>query len=198
MQGSASFSLPPSAYPILNVSATPLMFVYPNYRVNAFGFLPGRQIDQDSNSDFNAGLLDQEYALKWVQKNIQKFGGDPNNVAVWGQSAGGGSVISQVISRQHTPRLFNKAWASSPFWPKTYEATGPEAQNLYDTLVNITGCAGKHTLKCLKALDVQAIRDANLIIRNNNEYTTSSFNWAPVIDGSFIPARSRKLCTTAL
>lgn len=66
IQGSASFSLPPSAYPILNVSSrTELVFVYSNYRTNAFGFLPGREVGADRNgSDLNPGLLDQDAAIK--------------------------------------------------------------------------------------------------------------------------------------
>lgn len=66
IQGSASFTMPPSAYPILNVSSeTELVFVYSNYRTNAFGFLPGKEIGEDRNgSDLNPGLLDQDAAIK--------------------------------------------------------------------------------------------------------------------------------------
>lgn len=58
--------MPPSAYPILNVSSeTELVFVYSNYRTNAFGFLPGKEIGEDRNgSDLNPGLLDQDAAIK--------------------------------------------------------------------------------------------------------------------------------------
>ncbi|KFY76095.1 hypothetical protein V499_04110 [Pseudogymnoascus sp. VKM F-103] len=59
IQGGGSFTLPPAGYPILNVSeANNFIFVYPNYRVNAFGFLPGAKIAADRKSDFNLGLLD--------------------------------------------------------------------------------------------------------------------------------------------
>lgn len=66
IQGDAAFGLPPSAYPILNVSeSTDLVFVYPNYRTNAFGFLPGREVGEDrEGSDLNPGLLDQDAAIK--------------------------------------------------------------------------------------------------------------------------------------
>lgn len=66
IQGTASFTLPPSAYPVLNVSGdTELVFVYSNYRTNAFGFLSGREIGADRNgSDLNPGLLDQDAAIK--------------------------------------------------------------------------------------------------------------------------------------
>ena len=65
IQGGGSFNIPPPGYPILNVSnANNYILVSPNYRVNAFGFLPGSAIANDPNSDLNAGLLDQRAALQ--------------------------------------------------------------------------------------------------------------------------------------
>ncbi|KAK7987867.1 cytochrome P450 [Apiospora arundinis] len=224
-QGSASFTIPPSAYPILNVSASSssssskrgddgMLFVYPNYRVNAFGFLPGRQVAADPFSDPNAGLLDQKMALTWTQKHIRQFGGDPARVTIWGQSAGGGSVVAQTIAaaaaqkqweRDHRqqqqqqgglsppssapPQLFRQAMASSPFWPKTYRNEAPEAQWRYDRLANLTGCGGAtvDSLQCLKQVDVQTIREASLQISQSQKYTTSYYSWVPVIDGVFLP-----------
>ncbi|KAI1176756.1 carboxylesterase [Nemania sp. FL0916] len=225
IQGSASFNLPPSAYPILNVSAaTDLIFVYPNYRVNAFGFLPGREVAEDRFSDANAGLLDQAMALRWTRRYIGEFGGDKDRVTIWGQSAGGGSVLAQTIAdhgfsgkarsrNQYRNRnrnqkrsgkgkrkgikrekedgpLFRQALASSPFWPKTYAVDAPEAQWRYDALANLTGCAVQpDSLKCLKSVDVQTIRDANLAIIDSHKYTTATYEWGPVIDGVFLRHR---------
>ncbi|OBT69896.1 hypothetical protein VE03_00662 [Pseudogymnoascus sp. 23342-1-I1] len=189
IQGSAAFTLPPSGYPVLNVSeANNFIFVYPNYRVNTFGFLPGKEIAASPTSDLNPGLLDQQAALIWTNKYIEQFGGDPKNVSIWGQSAGGGSVVAQVIAnggKTHPP-LFSRALASSPFWPKAYKYNEPEAQNLYDTMAKLTGCAGKNSLACLKAVDVQTLRDASLIVSSSHQYNTSSNTWAPVIDGKFL------------
>ncbi|KAK0618147.1 putative carboxylesterase [Bombardia bombarda] len=204
IQGSASFTVPPSAYPLLNVSATTdLLFVFPNYRTNAFGFLPGKEIVADPQSDTNPGLLDQRAAIQWANRHAAHFGGDPRNVTIWGQSAGGGSVVAQAIADQNyagaigAGPVFQKALASSPYWPKTYEATAPDAQWIYDTLVNRTGCAGKaSTLACLKAVDVQAIRDASAYIAAANTYNTSSYTWSPVIDGKFLPRRLSEVTKT--
>ena len=190
IEGGGSFDIPPSGYPILNVSSeNDFIFVYPNYRVNAFGFLPGKEIAESADSDLNPGLLDQQAALNWTHSYIEHFGGDPGNVTIWGQSAGAGSVVAQVIANggQTEPKLFSKALASSPFWPKTYEYDAAQAQSIYDTLANLTGCAGPKSLHCLKAVDVQTIRTAALQISYSHTYNTSSYTWAPVIDGTFLP-----------
>jgi carboxylesterase type B len=190
IQGSASFSIPPPGYPTLNVSNNNnFILVYPNYRVNALGFLPGRKIKQSALADLNPGLLDQQFALQWVQKHIHKFGGDPENVSIWGQSAGGGSVVAQLIANggKTSPKLFQRALASSPFWPKTYRYDSKEGEALYDQMVNFTGCnAAGDSLQCLKTVDIQKIREASLQISAKHRYTTSSYTWAPVIDGDFL------------
>jgi carboxylesterase type B len=190
IQGSASFGMAPSGFPVLNVSAeNDMVFVYPNYRVNAFGFLPGRRVKESADTDLNPGLLDQQFALKWVQKYISQFGGDPEHVAIFGQSAGAGSVLAQLIANggETKPQLFNKALASSPFWPKMYRYDSIEAEAIYDQMVNRTGCGNAtDSLNCLKGVDVQRIRDASAVVAESHKYTTSSYTWAPVIDGSFL------------
>lgn len=194
IQGSAYFTIPPSAYPILNVSAeTDLVFVYPNYRVNAFGFLPGAEIAADTaSSDLNVGLLDQDAAIRWTKRYIAAFGGDPDSISIWGQSAGGGSVVAQVIARagseaKDEPRLFTKALASSPFWPKTYKYDAPEAQAVYDLFSTEAGCGtGPGSLACLKKADLQTLRNASLAVGASHTYNSSSYTWAPVIDGRFL------------
>lgn len=71
-----------------------------NYRVNYFGFFahPELSAADDHGVSGNYGILDQMAALKWVQQNIAAFGGDPEQVTIFGQSAGGGSVISHLTS----------------------------------------------------------------------------------------------------
>ena len=189
IEGGGSFTIPPAGYPVLNVSnENDFIFVYPNYRVNAFGFLPGSQIAEDACSDLNPGLLDQQAALQWTHKYISHFGGDPANVTIWGQSAGAGSVVAQVIANggRTEPKLFSKALASSPFWPKTYWYDAPQAQSIYDTFANLSGCAGPDSLQCLKSADVQTLRTAALAISGSHTYNTSSYTWAPVLDGTFL------------
>lgn len=189
IQGSAAFTIPPSAYPILNVSdSNNVIFVYTNYRLNAFGFLPGVEVAASPTSDLNNGLLDQQAALKWTQKYISKFGGDPNKVTIWGQSAGGGGVLAHVIANggKTSPPLFSRALASSPFWPKQYRYNSVEAQYIYNNFTSLANCTGPNSLACLKKADLQVLRDASLAVSKLHAYTTSTNTWAPVTDGIFI------------
>jgi carboxylesterase type B len=66
------------------------------YRLGAFGFMAGDEVA--SNGVLNAGLLDQELALQWVQAYAHQFGGDPGCVTIAGESAGGGSVMLQAMA----------------------------------------------------------------------------------------------------
>lgn len=83
-----------------------IVLVTINYRVGILGFLKLK--DTSLGVPGNAGLKDQVLALKWVQKNIRKFGGDPNNVTIFGESAGSASVNYLVISPA-SKGLFHKA-----------------------------------------------------------------------------------------
>uniref|UniRef100_A0A182JF69 Carboxylic ester hydrolase n=1 Tax=Anopheles atroparvus TaxID=41427 RepID=A0A182JF69_ANOAO len=77
-----------------------------NYRLGAFGFLSFDS--KDLGIPGNAGLKDQNLAIRWVRENIASFGGDPNNVTLFGESAGGCSVHFQMVSHQ-SKGLFRRA-----------------------------------------------------------------------------------------
>ncbi|MEL6926684.1 MAG: carboxylesterase family protein, partial [Bacteroidota bacterium] len=87
-----------------------VVFVSLNYRVGAMGFMahPALSAAAESGTSGNYGLLDQMAALRWVQRNIAAFGGDPNNVTIAGQSAGAFSV-NALIASQRSKDLFHKA-----------------------------------------------------------------------------------------
>ncbi|MFJ6693135.1 carboxylesterase/lipase family protein [Streptomyces sp. NPDC091294] len=76
------------------------VFVTLNYRLGAMGWLYTDQLDQDNKNGAagNFGLLDQQAALRWVQRNIASFGGDPDNVTLAGQSAGARNTCTQLAS----------------------------------------------------------------------------------------------------
>ncbi|QBZ63482.1 hypothetical protein PoMZ_05164 [Pyricularia oryzae] len=201
IRGSATFTPPSSLYPIHNLTGGDTVVIYPNYRTNAFGFLPGRQVADDwPESDLNPGLLDQRAAIEWARRHVANFGGDPDRITIQGQSAGGGSVLAQVLAvageedSDAAPRPFRAALANSPFWPKVYRYDSPEAQWIFDKVAEEVGCGRAPSaaeepdtrLACLKTADVQAIRQAALLIADSHVHTTSTFTWAPVIDGRFL------------
>ena len=82
-----------------------------NYRLGALGYLGAR----------NGGTLDQVSALRWVARNIQAFGGDPGNVTVFGESAGGAAAIA-LIATPAADDLFHRVWAMSPSLPQLRNA----------------------------------------------------------------------------
>ncbi|MGH3264539.1 MAG: carboxylesterase family protein, partial [Trebonia sp.] len=77
------------------VSAGNVVYVAMNYRLGILGFMANRALGPHSG---DYGLQDQQAALRWVQRNIASFGGDPNNVTIQGDSAGGASVCTQIVS----------------------------------------------------------------------------------------------------
>ena len=90
--------------------AKDVVLVSINYRLGVFGFLVHPALSEESPNKVsgNYGILDQIEALKWIKKNIAQFGGDPDNVTIFGQSAGGGSV--RTLCESPLARgLFNKA-----------------------------------------------------------------------------------------
>lgn len=101
-----------------------IVVVTVNYRLNAFGFLAHPELtasQPEAPTDF--GSLDQQAGLRWVHENIEAFGGDPSNVTIAGQSAGGGSVLSQMTCPDNEG-LFNKAVVQNAMIWDPYEDSG--------------------------------------------------------------------------
>lgn len=104
-----------------------IVVVTVNYRLNAFGFLSHPEISAESpDAPANFGHLDQQAGTQWVKRNIAAFGGDPDQITIGGQSAGGGSVLSQLTSSQNDglfqravimSGIFNPLYPNSPVPP---------------------------------------------------------------------------------
>lgn len=97
-----------------NLSKQGVMVVSMNYRLGIFGFFAHPELAKESgrNASGNYGLLDQVAALQWVHDNIAIFGGDPNNVTIFGQSAGSSSV-SALVASPLAKGLFQRAIGES-------------------------------------------------------------------------------------
>lgn len=168
-----------------------IVVVTVNYRLGAFGFLAHPQLTAEQpDAPANFGSLDQQAGIKWVKRNIANFGGDPDNITIAGQSAGGGSVMAQMACKDNEG-LFQRATVlsgmfSSPyiqnmfFIPRTIEAAGKLGEELFDYL-------GVKTLEEARKLDASYIRDKYSELRNKgNVFFTI------VEDGKFCTQDSMK------
>lgn len=115
----------------------PIIFVAVNYRVGGFGFLPGKEVLADGAA--NLGLLDQRLGLQWVADNIAAFGGDPEKVTIWGESAGSISVLDQMAlydgdNTYKGKPLFRGGIMNSGSVVPTDPVDGTKGQAIYDTV----------------------------------------------------------------
>ena len=128
-----------------------------NYRLNIFGFFAHPELSAESpyKVSGNYGFLDQNMALKWVQKNIEAFGGDPQRVTIAGESAGSESVCAHVISPL-SKNLFAQAIGESGAIVDTTESLIPlhEAEN---TGLGFALNAGYNSLDKFRSLSAEQI-----------------------------------------
>lgn len=156
-----------------------------NYRLGAFGFLSGPSLQEDGTA--NAGLYDQRLALQWVQDNIHLFGGDKDRVAIFGESAGGGSVTHQITAfgGDEAP-LFQQAVPQSAGW---FPIGSPRDQERifrdFLALANASSLA-----------DARNAEEEALIAANARQVARSAygqFTYSPAIDGDFVPLDPKAL-----
>ena len=125
-----------------------------NYRLGPLGWLA----TQDSTAAGNQGLLDQVMVLQWVKNNIEKFGGDPDKVTIFGEDAGAASVTLMAMSPL-AQGLFHRAIAlSGNALCDQYLQTKPdEASRELATRLECTTDSGKDIINCLKRKSQQEI-----------------------------------------
>ncbi|PPQ93082.1 hypothetical protein CVT25_003114 [Psilocybe cyanescens] len=173
---------------IMHSSAKPLIFVSFEYRLGQFGFLGGHQIKEDGV--LNAGLLDQRTALRWVQRYISKFGGDKNQVTIWGESAGAGSTMFQLVAKGgDNEGLFHAAMGDSPSMSFTPQFNQAYDEGIFQQFANLSGCENKATgtLQCLRSASSQALTLAGSQLLAARPSTL--FVFAPIFDENFITER---------
>ncbi|KAF7294720.1 hypothetical protein MIND_01009300 [Mycena indigotica] len=154
------------------------------YRLGLFGFLAGKQVHKYGVA--NAGLLDQDLALRWVNRNIHKFGGDQSQVTIWGQSAGAGSVLQHALAHYGNtqPSLFRAAITSSTYVPPQYAFDHWVPQTIFHQVSELAGCSNSTALNCLRALNGETLQSINYNISVASFQGSPPF--LPVVDGSFI------------
>ena len=161
-----------------------------NYRLGAFGFLalPSLSAENANGSSGNYGLEDQQFALQWVHNNIQAFGGNPHQVTIFGESAGGFSVCANIASPDATG-LFQRAITESG--PCTFPLpTLASAETADASLATQLGCSQQVAAQqtaCLRALtppQILAVQNTGFNVGNNSG---SILPFSPNVDGSVLP-----------
>ena len=169
-----------------NLSKNGVMVVSFNYRLGVFGFLalPDLTEESEHHASGNYGLLDQVAALRWVKENIAAFGGDPDNVTIFGQSAGSSSV-SALMASPLTQGLFQKAIGESG---ALFSSTRPpmsltDAENSGVRWAD--SAFGNASVNALRAMPAQVVLDAALRVPRER--------FRPDIDGYFLPTDCRSI-----
>ena len=166
-----------------------VIYVSFNYRLNVFGFFSHPAINAEGHAAGNYGIMDQQLALSWVKRNIEAFGGDPNNVTIFGKSAGGESVWAN-ISSPASAGLFHKAIVESGTGiPNALTPTLKSQEPVGQALGVATGCSDQ-TAACLRSLSVQDLLAANL---QPGVVSGGKFQVGLMADGTTIPEPMRNL-----
>jgi para-nitrobenzyl esterase len=169
-----------------NLSKKGVMVVSFNYRLGVFGFLAHPELSKESGrgASGNYGLLDQVAALEWVKRNIATFGGDPDNVTIFGESAGSESV-SALMASPLARGLFHRAIGESGALFSANPPMRTRAQAEEAGVKFARAAFGTASIDALRSLPAREVLDAAL-----------KLPWAyfdPDIDGYFLPADCRAI-----
>lgn len=162
-----------------------------NYRLGVFGFFGHAGLaTEDPSFPYagNQGLLDQRLALEWVRDNILAFGGDPENVTIFGESAGSFDVCAHVVSPL-SAGLFHRAISQSGGCTARVASAAASAAEATDVSA-IVGCNGApDELACLRSVPTTELLDAHDTLPAG--FSASGVGMS--IDGGFLPDHPRRL-----
>ena len=161
-----------------------------NHRLNILGFLDLSAYGDKYKYSANAGLIDLVAALEWVKANIEKFGGDPDNVTIFGQSGGGGKVTC-LMAAPSANGLFHKAIIESGSYITSFSEK-PMAQRIAAALLEVLNLQPsqvdslqKIPYDILYAAGKKAIKKAGDQLRAEGKPATG-LGWNAVLDGNFL------------
>nr|QFR37232.1 carboxylesterase [Cyberlindnera americana] len=160
----------------------PFIGVSINYRLSGFGFSSADALTQQGWT--NIGLRDQILAINWARENIAAFGGDPDHIVIWGESAGAISV-GKLITSQKVPFIKGAIMESgSAVMEGVFGANVGTHQTSFDELVEYTNCTNAvNVIECLQNIDEETLQYAF----NSTNGVISEVDWFPVVDGDVIP-----------
>ncbi|KAK4699141.1 hypothetical protein P7C70_g7125, partial [Phenoliferia sp. Uapishka_3] len=177
------------------VLGTPVIVVSMNYRLNAFGWMASKEILAAGSG--NAALYDQRLALRWIQKYIAQFNGDPTKVTVWGESAGSISIALQMVAFDGDLTKPKTKGSTTPLFRGAFMESGAQlptgsilnGQEYYDSIALATGCTNTDSAKslaCLRAAPYDAVVAAMDQTPGVLSYQGLRNAWLPRTDGTFI------------
>lgn len=167
-----------------------------NHRLNVFGHLDLSAYGEKYQYSANAGMTDIVAALQWIQDNIEAFGGDPENVTLFGQSGGGAKALAMMTS-PYAEGLFDKGIVQSGATEtmgvvfNTQEASRQLTENILDIL-GIT----EENIEDIQDVPVEELEEASAqaLAQTGEELQLPaalgggySMDWEPVVDGDFLP-----------
>ncbi|EGT58948.1 hypothetical protein CAEBREN_24495 [Caenorhabditis brenneri] len=159
-----------------------VIIVTPNYRVGPLGFLT----TGDDVAKGNYGLWDQTLALKWVQEHIQSFGGDPDNVTIFGTSAGAASVDMLALS-PHSNKLFRRLIAMSGSAYNDFAIRPKELQaKIFRSFAEHHGFSGKDSQSLLAWYESQD-PEKFIDVATFERPASGCISFGPNFDGDFFP-----------
>lgn len=162
-----------------------------NYRMGLFGYLSHPALNGEGHLWGNYGIMDIQQVLRWVQRNIAAFGGDPNRVALGGQSAGAQDTGANVLSPM-SANLFSRAiYESGPLANLTPASTALSHGQDFATAAGCPTGSGKQAAQCLRDLSPERILQLQGTPNANGPYITG-----PFVDGTVIPITPEKAWTT--
>ncbi|KAF9911517.1 hypothetical protein EC991_003319 [Linnemannia zychae] len=179
------------------VSRGGVVVVTINYRLGLLGWFEDTNSWSRSTVPGNQAFRDQILALKWVQKNIAAFGGDPNRVTVFGESAGANSIRA-LLSAPTTWNLYQSVIGESDPVNIPYH-TPQSAAKLSNYLMVTLGC-NPGNLACVRSKSANEILEASMVADqlqlNDDKWTTFGLVERPTTDGDLIPADFSTLVKT--
>merc|ERR1711920_482246 len=136
---------------LVAVSNLSVVVVTINYRLNVFGFLGSKDLQSraEDRSTGNYGIQDQRLAMKWVRDHIESFGGDGRDVTIFGESAGGSSMLNH-LTQKDSFSLYTKVIIESGTYQGTVSLDA--AESTYSMTRRKTGCKD---LQCMLALSAE-------------------------------------------
>ncbi|KAJ4400425.1 hypothetical protein N0V91_008679 [Didymella pomorum] len=173
----------------------PVIHVAMNYRLGFFGFTQSDSLKAEGSE--NAGLRDQRLAIEWVRDNIEIFGGDPENITIFGQSSGGLAIGMHILAYGGTkPLPFQRGIAESQSLEPGI--TGNFSRDALSALVDYVGCnatdlEAADTISCLRGMNTEMLLNASISTYASDIGHNVGDIWLPAVDGDFLPAPPSQL-----